>query len=161
MPPLQRWWIRNLMQAMLLVSAALARRSENLSRGWMRRLARATVHRKRIGTASDLAALGAAWQRGFPSAKQVPIHSVSATTVLAEIRTPCPLRGSGDTTACWRMMEYDREVARAAGGEFVVLRSQAEPGVHSCEVALRRAGADLSDLLPAHIRAPYQRGKRL
>jgi hypothetical protein len=157
MHPLQRWWIRNLMQFMLRISAFLARRSEPLSRAWMRRLARATVQGKRIGPAADMAALGAAWQRGFPSAKQVPITSVSADTVLAEIQTRCPLRGSGDTTACWRMMEYDREVARAAGGEFVVLRSQAEPGVSTCQVALRRTGANLSDLSPAHIRAPLRR----
>ena len=154
MHPLQRWWIRNAMRAMLGLSASLARRSEPLSLAWMRRLARATVRGKRIGPAADLTALGAAWQRGFPSAKQVPIRSVSGDTVIAEIQTPCPLRGSGDTVACWRMMEYDREVARAAGGEFVVLRSQAEPGVHTCEVALRLAGADLSDLVPAHARAP-------
>lgn len=154
MHPLQRWLIRNAMQAMLGASAFLARRTDRLSRGWMRRLARAAVRSKRIVPAADLPALGAAWQRGFPSAKQVPIRSVTGTTVFAEIQTPCPLRGSGDTLACWRMMEYDREVARAAGGEFVVLRSQAEPGVHACEVALRSAGADLSDLVPAHVRAP-------
>lgn len=154
MHPLARWWIRNSMRAMLGVSAALARRSETLSLGWMRRLARATVRGKRIAPAGDLPALGAAWQRGFPSAKQVPIQSVDERTVIAEIQTPCPLRGTGDTRACWRMMEYDREVARAAGGEFVVLRSQAEPGVTACRVALRRAGADLSDLVPAHVRAP-------
>jgi hypothetical protein len=115
------------------------------------------VRGKRIVPAADLHALGAAWQRGFPSAKQVPIRAVDAATVRAEIHTPCPLRGSGDTRACWRMMEYDREVARAAGGDFVVLRSQAEPGVTVCEVALRPRGSDLSDLVPAHVRAPYPR----
>lgn len=154
MHPLQRWWLRNLMRVMLGISAMLARRSERLSLAWMQWLARATVRGKRIGPAADLPALGAAWQRGFPSARQVPISAVSQDTVLAEIQTPCPLRGSGDTAACWRMMEYDRAVARAAGGQFVVLRSQAEPGVTVCQVALRRAGADVSDLIPAHIRAP-------
>jgi hypothetical protein len=136
--PLRRWWIRTAMQAMLRASAFVARRSETLSLAWMRSLARSTIRRKRIAPAADLPALGAAWQRGFPSAKQVPIVSVDQHTVLAEIHTPCPLRGTGDTRACWRMMEYDREVARAAGGEFVVLRSQAEPGVTVCQVALRR-----------------------
>ena len=144
-----------MMRAMLGISAAMARRSDAWSRAWMRRLARATVRGKRIVPAPDLAGLGAAWQRGFPSAKQVPIRSVSGGTVMAEIQTPCPLRGSGDTVACWRMMEYDREIARAAGGEFVVLRSQAEPGVTVCQVALRRTGADLSDLVPAHLRSPH------
>lgn len=157
MHPVQRWLVRNGMQLMLGISAVLARRSDRLSRAWMRRLARTTIQGKRIGPAPDLAALGAAWQRGFPSARQVPLRAVTGTTVLADIETPCPLRGSGDTTACWRMMEYDREVARAAGGEFVVLRSQAEPGVTVCQVALRRAGADWSDLVPAHVRAPASR----
>ena len=154
MHPLARWWIRNSMRAVLGVSALLARRSERLSLAWMRKLARTTVRAKRIQPATDLPALAAAWQRGFPSAKQVPIQSIDAGTVIAEIQTPCPLRGSGDTRACWRMMEYDRQVARAAGGAFVVLRSQAEPGVTSCRVALRASGADLSDLIPAHMRAP-------
>lgn len=157
MNAVKRWWIRGSMQAMLRVSAALARRSERLSLAWMRKLAHLTVRSKRIAPSPDLHALGAAWQRGFPSAKQVPIRAVDAGTVRAEIHTPCPLRGSGDTRACWRMMEYDRQVARAAGGEFVVLRSQAEPGVAVCEVALRSVGADMSDLVPAHVRAPFPR----
>lgn len=123
-----------------------------MSLAWMRRLAATTIRQKRITPAAALPALGAAWQSGFPSARQVPIISVSDHTVMAEIHTPCPLRGSNDTVACWRMMEYDRAVARAAGGEFVVLRSQAEPGVEVCQVALRRLGADISDLVPAHTR---------
>jgi hypothetical protein len=150
---LQRVLIRDGMQAVLRLSAWLARRHECASIALMRWLARGTVRRKRIAPAADLAALGAAWQRGFPSARQVPIRAIDARTVHAEIHTPCPLRGSGDTTACWRMMAYDREVARAAGGEFVVLRSQAEPGVSVCQVALRRAGDDLADLTPAHVRS--------
>jgi hypothetical protein len=153
MHPLQRWWIRNLVQFTLRTGAFLARRHETLSLAWMRRLAGITIRRKRIAPAGGLAALGAAWQSGFPSARQVPIVSVDDRTVFAEIHTPCPLRGSTDTVACWRMMEYDRAVAHAAGGEFVVLRSQAEPGVEVCRIALRRAGADLSDLVPAHVRA--------
>jgi hypothetical protein len=154
MHPLARWTLRNGMRAMLAFSAFLARRSERLSTLWMRRLAHGTVRAKRIGQAADLPALATAWQRGFPSAQHVPIRTIDANTVHAEIHTPCPLRGSGDTRACWRMMEYDRAVARAAGGEFVVLRSQAEPGVTVCQVALRRAGAALDDLVPAHVRAP-------
>jgi hypothetical protein len=157
MSPLTRWWIRRSMEAMLGVSAWLARRNERASLAWMRWLARAQVRRKRIGVAADPAALGAAWQRGFPSARQVPIRAIDGTTVLADIETPCPLRGSGDTLACWRMMAYDREIALAAGGQFVVLRSQAEPGVAVCRVALRPMGADVSDLVPAHLRAPTPR----
>ncbi len=39
------------------------------------------------------------------------------------------------------------------GGKLVVLRWQTEPGVNLCQVALRRKGADLPDLVPAHVRA--------
>ncbi|MEK9968930.1 MAG: hypothetical protein VW600_07325 [Ferrovibrio sp.] len=145
------------MAALLAVSAALARRPAlwPLSRAWSHWLAGSTIRRKGIDlTTGQLSDLGAAWQRGFPSAKQVPIETITADTVYARIETPCPLRGSGQTTACWRMMEYDRVVAAAAGGQFMVLQSQAEPGVTQCRVALRRSDAAMDDLVPAHVRAP-------
>jgi hypothetical protein len=152
--------IRHAMAGLLAVSALLARRPAlwPVSRVWSRGLAGLTVrHRKICQVTGQLSGLGAAWQRSFPSAKQVPLEAVTADTVYARIETPCPLRGSGDTMACWRMMEYDRAVAAAAGGQFVVLQSQAEPGVTACRVALRRSGAALDDLVPAHVRAPPRR----
>ena len=156
MSSIRKKLVRRGMQAMLAVSALLARRPalQRLSFAWSHALARAVIRRKRIGQATDLVALGHAWQRGFPSAKQVPIEAVTADTVVARIETPCPLRGSGRTAVCWRMMEFDRAVARAAGGQFVVLQSQAEPGVTVCRVALRYANASTNDLVPAHVRAP-------
>jgi hypothetical protein len=51
------------------------------------------------------------------------------------------------------MMAIDRQVAAAAGGRFVVLRSQAEPGVSVCEVALQTPAARMP-LIAAHERAP-------
>jgi hypothetical protein len=39
------------------------------------------------------------------------------------------------------------------GGQFVVLRSQAEPGVEVCQVAMRKADVPVDDLVPAHVRA--------
>lgn len=151
---LRKRLIRDGMAAVLAGTAAVARRPAlaGLSDALMRALARASVRAKRIRQAETLADLGRQWQRGFPSAKQVPITQVTADTVFAQIHTPCPLRGSGDLAACHRMMEYDREVLRHAGGQFVVLHSQAEPGRTHCEVAMRRAGAPLHDLKPAHIR---------
>lgn len=147
--------IRNSVQATLALSAALARR-ERLhvaTHALMTGMARLTIHMKGIRPADSLPELGRQWQRGFPSAKQVPITEVTDNTVYAEIHTPCPLRGSGDVHACYRMMQYDREVLRQAGGQFVVLSSQAEAGNRICKVAMRRAGEDVSDLLPAHQRA--------
>lgn len=95
----------------------------------IRSLARFTVKAKAIGKANEIAELGSLWQRSFPSKKQVPIENVAGNTVIAQIHTPCPLRGSGDVHACYRMMNFDREVVRRAGGQFVVLESQATPGV--------------------------------
>ncbi len=145
------------MTILLTISAALARHPAlwPVSRAWSHGLAGMTIRRRKICQATrQILDLGAAWQRGFPSPKQVPIEAVTADTVFARIETPCPLRGSGQTAACWRMMEYDRVVAAAAGGQFVVLQSQAEPGVTTCRVALRRSGDAVDDLLPAHIRMP-------
>ncbi len=157
MSPLQKFMIRHGMAALLAVSAGLARPRIlwPLSRTWSRWLARMTLRRRKIcQTNRQISDLGIAWQAGFPSPKQVPIERVTADTVFARIETPCPLRGSGRTAACWRMMEYDRAIAAAAGGQFVVLQSQAEPGVTQCRVALRMAHAEMTDLIPAHLRAP-------
>lgn len=148
--------IRRSIAGLLTLSAALARRPglQAVSFAWSRWLARQTIRRRRIGPTRWPAELAVAWQRGFPAAKQVPIDEITGDTAYARITTPCPLRGGGDTAACWRMMEYDRTVAAAAGGQFVVLQSQAEPGVTACRVALRSRNAATDDLVPAHIRAP-------
>ncbi|MBS2028089.1 MAG: hypothetical protein JST54_09320 [Deltaproteobacteria bacterium] len=105
------------------------------------------------GDAASPERLGATWQRAFPAKKQVPIVSVDATTAYGEIHTRCPLRGSGDVEACHRMMAYDRAFMERAGGRFVVLRSQAEPGVTVCQVAIRAASLPADDLVPAVERA--------
>ncbi|MBX7223881.1 MAG: hypothetical protein K1Y36_28460 [Blastocatellia bacterium] len=146
--------IRSTMTVVLRGSAFLARRPELnwLTRIWMRSLAGLTVVTKGIRPQGTLAGLGSMWQRGFPAAKQVPLTEVNEKTVFAEIHTPCPLRGTGDTQACYRMMEFDRAVVERAGGEFVVLRSQAEPGVTVCQVAMRLKGVPVDDLTPAHQR---------
>lgn len=144
--------IRDGMQAVLAGSAWLARRERlaPVSRAVMSGMAAATSRLKRVRPARDLEDLGRQWQKGFPSAKQVPIVDVTDDTVIAEIHTPCPLRGTGDVRACYRMMQYDRSVVARAGGQFIVLSSQAEPGKTYCTVAMRHAGADCSDLKAAH-----------
>ncbi|HYD81086.1 MAG TPA: hypothetical protein VEC06_14875 [Paucimonas sp.] len=146
--------IRWSMQTVLGTLAFFARRPRLawISGLLTRTLARATVRTKGIGRARGAGDLGTLWQRSFPSAKQVPIETVSGNTVIAQIHTPCPLRGSGDLHACHRMMEFDREVLRRAGGRFVVLESQATPGVAYCRVAMRLAGEPMDDLVPAHLR---------
>ena len=148
--------IRRSMQGLLGSLAFLARRPglAPVSNAVTRALARLTVRVKAIGRARSVADLGPLWQRAFPSRKQVPIESTSASTVIAQIHTPCPLRGTGDLHACYRMMEFDREVLRHAGGQFVVLASQATPGVAYCRVAMRLQGESLDGLVAAHEGAP-------
>jgi len=97
--------------------------------------------------------LGTCWQNAFPSPKQVPLVDITEDTVYAEIRTPCPLRGSGDLKACYRMMKYDRAYMTHFGGKFVVLKSQVEDGVNVCKVAIQFADKDNSTkLVHAHLR---------
>lgn len=146
--------IRATVGASLAASAWFARRPrlDAVTQRLMRALAALAIRVRGIRRADTPAALGREWQRAFPSAKQVPITRIEGDTVYAEIHTPCPLRGSGDLHACHRMMEFDRAVLAHAGGQFVVLRSQAEPGRTHCEVAMRRAGRPLDDLVPAHRR---------
>lgn len=151
---MKKWFIRSFMQAVLVAIAFFARRPqlESVSNLLTRSLAQLTVRIKSIGKARQVADLGPLWQRSFPSKKQVPIESTSDDTVIAQIHTPCPLRGSGDVHACYRMMEFDREVLRRAGGQFVVLESQATPGVSVCRVAMRLKGEPLDGLVAAHER---------
>jgi hypothetical protein len=92
------------------------------------------------------------WQRMFPSKKMVPIVKLEDDTVFAEIRSPCPYRGSGNTKGCYRMMEYDRKLMEAIGADFVVLSSQAEPGVDYCRIAITNNIENRKDLVPAHVR---------
>lgn len=153
---IRKWLIRNSMQALLGLLAFFARRPalNGVTRFLTQSMARATVRARHIGAAATPGELGPLWQKSFPSKKQVPIERVEGRTVYAQIHTPCPLRGSGDVHACHRMMEYDREVLRRAGGQFVVLDSQATPGRTFCRVAMRLEGDPIEDLVPAHRRAP-------
>jgi hypothetical protein len=112
-----------------------------------------TVALKQARPQNDVSSLAREWQRMMPSPKMVPIIEERADTVVAEIHAACPYRGSGNVHGCHRMMEYDRKMLETIGGELVVLRSQAEPWVSVCQVALRRKGVRLDDLTPAHVRA--------
>jgi hypothetical protein len=144
--------IRLSVRATLSVLAFCARRPalDVLTAALTKGLAIAIVKRKGIGQASSPEELGRLWQRAFPSKKQVPIESVVGNTVTAQIHTPCPLHGTGDVRACHRMMQFDREVVARAGGQFVVLQSQATPGRTFCRVVMRMKGESVADLVPAH-----------
>jgi hypothetical protein len=48
------------------------------------------------------------------------------------------------------MMQFDRSFVQRAGGRFVVLQSQATPGIEVCRVAMRDVSLPCGDLVPAH-----------
>jgi len=142
------------MQAVLNVTAFFAKqeRLEYVSNKLLGTVARFSARKMQNSQPKTIEELGKCWQKAFPSPKQVPLVSIKEGTVYAEIRTPCPLRGSGDLKACYRMMEYDRAYMTLFGGEFVVLRSQAEDGVNVCKVAIQFAGKyNSTKLVHAHL----------
>ena len=124
----------------------------------MRALAALTRRVRGMPAADGVEAVAQAWRRYMPSPRAVPLVRVEDDTAYLEIRMPCPLRGSGDVAACHRLMAYDRALMDAHGARFVVLRSQAEPGVEVCEVAIREAARPHDDLVPAHALVRPPRG---
>ncbi|MFT3714223.1 MAG: hypothetical protein QM817_41700 [Archangium sp.] len=107
-------------------------------------LGRAVARGRGVKRESEPRALAEAWQRAFPSKRDVPIVEVTEREAFAEIHTVCPLRASGDLDACHRMMAYDRAFVANAGGKFVVLESQATAGVTRCRVVIRALSPTLS-----------------
>jgi hypothetical protein len=119
----------------------------------MRRLARIAMTRASAKEAHNLQQLHEEWSRSAPALANYKLTKIEGDTAYAEIHSECALRGSGNVGACFRMMEYDREVMRKVGGELVILESQATPGRTFCNVAIRRKGASMADLTPAHLKA--------
>ena len=78
------------------------------------------------------------------------VSEITSDTAFTEIHLHCPLRGSGNAEACYKLMNYDRSLMKAVGGELVVLESQSNSGKDYCRLAIRRKGDDTSDLVPAH-----------
>lgn len=147
------------------VLAAVARMARGSLREAVSPLLEATagwVRRYRGAVAEPLAgeALGRAWQRLMPNPRVMPITAVEGETAYGEIRVRCPLRGTGDVEACHRLMAYDRALMGPHGARFVVLESQAEPGVERCRVAMRPAHLPAEDLLDAHVRVERLRARR-
>jgi hypothetical protein len=127
--------------------------SGRVGRWLMRCLGAGTLAMRRGRRQDTTDGVAKEWQRMFPDRGEVVITQVKGETAYAELRVHCPYRGTGNVEGCYRMMEYDRRLMEKIGGEFVVLRSQAEPGVTTCRVAMRRAGSSMEDLVPAHVRA--------
>lgn len=71
-------------------------------------------------------------------------------TIYGEIHTKCPLTGTGDVSTCYKMVSYDREIVSKAGGQFIILQSQATKGNEKCKIAIRLKEENMSDLQQAH-----------
>jgi len=82
-------------------------------------------------------------------------------TVYYETHTWCALRGTGDVSACYRMMEFDRKMHKTLGGEFVVVHSQAELGRKTCVVAMRKEGGSTNDIEHAHLRVAREHDRTI
>ena len=146
---------KRLFMALVPVSVWFSRQPSlnAITRPLMRFFGSATLWMAKARPQSSVEDVGREWQRMFPSRRDVPITRVEDGTVYAEIHTKCPHRGTGNVDGCYRMMEYDRKMLERIGGQLVVLRSQAEPGIEVCQVAIRKANLSVDDLVPAHIRA--------
>lgn len=148
-----------LFMSLLPVSFLATRRPGPFGRWLMHLFGDVTMRLGRARPRTGVEAVGREWQRMFARAEDVPITSIEGDTVRAEIHLRCPYRGSGNVDGCYRMMEYDRRMLERIGGQLVVLRSQAEPGVEICQLAIRTQDAGTEDLVPAHVRVGRSAGK--
>ncbi len=115
-------------------------------------LAQLNVFLNRPSPSKSLQDLGDRWLGMMPPDGQhlFKVEKPTSDTVHTQIHLHCPLRGTGDVEACYKLMNYDRKLVDAVGGQLVVLESQANSGKSYCRLALRPKGADVSDLVPAH-----------
>jgi hypothetical protein len=96
--------------------------------------------------------LAKTWQQLMPPDGQenFKIKEITDDTAITEIHLHCPLRGTGNVEACYKLMNYDRKLMDKVGGELIVLESQSNSGKPYCKLAIRKKGADTTDLIPAH-----------
>jgi len=106
--------------------------------------------------ATNVEALAHAWQQMMPSDAQdkFTIDGITTNTAQVKIDIQCPLRGTGNAEACYKLMNYDRTLMRKVGGELIVKESQSNSGEDHCILAIRKRGADTSDITPAHLKSP-------
>lgn len=141
-------WLNSLntFERTLAVLAAIARHQvlRPLTKPLTRALAwlnvRVNGHRSR----EALAELGQTWVAMMPPNDQelFRITEVTEESAFAEIHLNCPLRGTGDGQACHALMNYDRSLMKAVGGQLEVLESQATSGKAFCRLAIRQSDVD-------------------
>ena len=89
----------------------------------------------------SLTKLSQTWMAMMPPNDQefFRVTEVTKEAAYAEIHLNCPLRGTGDGKACHALMNYDRSLMKAVGGQLEVLESQATSGKAFCRLAIRRS----------------------
>lgn len=141
--------------AVLRVLAFFSRRPffDRFTRWATRQSARLNLQLNRPASSDQVGELAQTWQSLMPPDGQAyfQVKEVADDTAFVEIHLHCPLRDSGDVEACHKLMNYDRHLMRKTGGQLIVLESQANSGKGFCRLAIRRKGADVSDLVPAHV----------
>lgn len=109
-----------------------------------------TLNKPKVSVSAET--LAKTWQDLMPpdGKENYKIKKVTKDTAYTEIHLHCPLRGTGNTEACYKLMNYDRKLMDKVGGNLIVLESQSSSGKNFCSLAIRAKGKDTNDLIPAH-----------
>jgi len=114
-------------------------------------LAKLTIASRKAKRRESTQELTKEWLRMFPR-ETCSIDKVENETGYGLVHANCPLVGTGDVAACYKMMEYDRALMRKIGGELTVIESRANPNVKgACRVAIRKLDDKRDDLIPSHL----------
>ena len=147
---LERWVV---FRGGLAVFGTLARmKAYGLARAMSKSSAKLNLSLNKPEVATSVDELGKTWVSLMPPDAQHKFKFTGSDekTAFTEIHIKCPLRGSGDPHACYHLMNYDRTLMEKVGGQLIVLETQANSGKDHCKLAIRKAGEDVSDLVPAH-----------
>ncbi|MCB1147576.1 MAG: hypothetical protein KDK38_12320, partial [Leptospiraceae bacterium] len=123
---------------------------QDFVKGYMRSLANSVIWAKGKSIVETSDQMAKEWQRLMPDAEHFPVTDSDERTGYAEIHLHCPLRGTGNAAACWRLMEFDRAIVESFGAQLIVVESQSTSGKDFCRVAIRKQGEDVSDLAAAY-----------
>ena len=92
---------------------------------------------------ASLAELGQTWKAMMPPNDQELFRITgNRRGGLCRNHLNCPLRGTGNGQACHALMNYDRSLLKAVGGQLEVLESQATSGKAFCRLAIRQFDVD-------------------
>jgi len=114
-------------------------------------LAKLTIASRKAEEKASVQDLTKEWLRMFPR-ETCSIEKIEGDTGYGLVHANCPLIGTGDVAACYKMMEYDRVLMKKIGGQLTVIESRANSEhTNACRVAIRKNDDNRTDLIPAHI----------